>query len=145
MESMINDFERIEEGKENIVVFDETLESAELRKEVVERLIRFENSDELQFWWEDRPLLDIFMNLYRAGCISLPQDPVERFRWIALLCQEMSNEEGFDTSEIILVLDFLPEELMLLFEETYGTAVLENALDIRGRLSLEGWQAVYPE
>lgn len=145
MNSLVNDVERVDPQKENVDVFEEALALEELRKEVVKRLIWIEKNYTGQFWWEDKPLMNLFLTLYKSGCIQLPQKPVDRLRWIALLCLEISNLEGFDCGNIIIPLDFLPDSLLFVFEEPYGRAVMESVLNLRDQLSTLGWEAVFPE
>ncbi len=145
MNSLVNDVEKVDPQKENAEVFEETLALEELRKEVIERLEWIEKNDTGQFWWEDKPLINLFMTLYKCGCILLPKKPVERLRWIALLCLEISNLEEFDCGNIIIPLDFLPDSLLFVFEEPYGRAVMEGVLNLREQLSTLGWEAVFPE
>lgn len=144
MSSFVNSMEKVDPYRENAEIFNQTLEIEELRKEVVKRLDWIENNDNCGFWWEDKSLMNLFLTLYQSGCISLPKNPVERFRWIARLCLEMSNLEEFDCGNIILPLDFLPESRLVIFEELYDPAVMESVLNLRRRLEIEGWDSVFP-
>lgn len=128
-------------GKENIEVFNEALEIEKLREEVVARLINLEKEDLGRFWWEDKALMNLFETVYKSGCILLPKDPVERLRWIALLCIEMSKKEDFSYGNIIIPPDYLPDEMVEIYEQVYGSDVIEEVIDIRSRLLKNGWKA----
>jgi len=135
-------FSEISPGKLNSEILAETLVIDKLREEVVRRLTQIEKLD-LGFWWQDKDLMEMFNSVFKSGCIILPKDPVERLRWIALLCVEMSNTEGFDCGNIVIPLDFLPLEMMVLFEDLYGVDVLESVIEIREKVAEQGWGAVF--
>lgn len=145
MNTLINDLDKVIQDKENTEVFEETLELEELRKQVVSRLEWIEKNDSGQFWWEDKPLIDLFITLYKCGCISLPKNPVERFRWIALLCLEISKMEEYACGNVVLPPDFLPEEFFEMYEDEYGVGVIDEIRKLRARLAERGWEAVFPE
>lgn len=143
MDSEVNDFfQRVLVEKENHQIFNETLEIVRLREYVIEMLTRIEETDS-GFWWTDNDLMEMFDSLYTSGCIILPRDPVERLRWIALLCIEISEIEGFDCGNIVLPPDFLPEAMFGIYEDVYGVGVIEEIKKIRERLAKQGWEATF--
>lgn len=143
MDSTVNTlFDQVLPDKENSEVFYEACDIEDLRKEVVARLEEVDISEPVKLWWEDKALIALFMDAYKSGCISLPTDPVERFRWIALLCVEMSNIESYDCGDIVNPLYFLTADLMVVFEGLYGDEALELVFGVWNRLNTEGWDSV---
>ena len=67
--------------------------------------------------------------------VFLPRDPVERLRWIALLCVAMSNIEGFPCGNLVLPVGFLPEDMMEIYEEVYSPDVIEEVEKIRKQMA----------
>jgi len=146
MESAVNSlFSPIMPGKQNAEILAEALEVEKLREEVVDRLSQIEAQDQGHFWWQDHKLMDIFRTVYESGCILLPIDPVERLRWIALLCVDMSSIEGFSCGNLVLPVDFLPDDMMVLFEEVYSVGVMEEVEKIRKQLAEGGWKSIFPD
>lgn len=144
MDSAANSFfSVIMPGKENRDFFDEAIVIEKLRKEVVSRLIEIEKQGDNPFWWQDKPLMDLFATVYESGCITLPMDPVERLMWTALLCVEMSNRENFDCGNIVIPPDFLPVELLVIYEDEYSAEIIEEVFEIRRQLEKNGWEAVF--
>lgn len=144
MKSGLNDFfPLIVDGKGNGEVMDEAVAMLFLRESVVLCLSRIEKDDLGRFWWEDKELMKIFRDLYSAGVLPLPKDPVDRLRWIALVCVECCSEEGFAWGNIIIPLDFLPIEEFELFEDGYSQDMVEEVLALRKKLSELGWEKVF--
>lgn len=145
MTEMVNKFfSKVSPDKENIEVFNHALEMPKLREYVVSLLKKFEEEDALAFWWEDRELMGLFNSVYKSGVIALPSTPVERLRWIALLCAKICEIEGFSWGNIIIPPDYLPTTMVEIYERVYGSVVIEEVLKIRDRLALCGWEAVFP-
>lgn len=144
MNTLLNDLERVSPDKENTEIFEETLGLDKLRKEVVKRLEWIEKHD-TGLWWLDKPLMSLFVTLYKAGCILLPKNPVERFRWIALLCLEISKMEEFACGNVVLPPDFLDEEYFEMYEGIYGVGLIDEISKLRSQLAERGWDAVFPE
>jgi hypothetical protein len=71
--------------------------------------------------------------------------PVERLRWIALLCVAMSNLEDFSCGNLVLPVDFLPDDMLVLYEDVYSVGVLEEVAKIRKQLEELGWKTVFPD
>jgi hypothetical protein len=132
-------------GKINSEVFNETCDIECLREEVVARLAKFEEDDSGQYWWQDKQLRNIFESVYKSGCILLPRDAVEKLRWIALLCLQMSKIEGFSCGNVIIPPDFLPDDMMEMWVDVYGLDVIGNVAMIRMDLAKRGWEAVFAE
>jgi len=130
-------------GKENFVVFNEILESETLRKDVVSHLKRIGPTTPTNYWLKDAQLIKLFMELYKSGVVPLPSDPVYRIRWIAIICLECCNDEGFDCGEIILPMDFLPDYLCAIFEEVFGKEIYGQATGLRDSLKKSGWISVF--
>lgn len=146
MKSFINDFEQITRDKDNNEVFDETLEMMDdVGEKVVERLDWILENDPKLEWWNDKELMNQFVILYKSCLICLPKNPVERLRWIALLCLEISNNEGFDCSKVITPFDLLPKGLSTIYKDVDNKSKFKSVIDIRNRLKKEGWEAVFPD
>jgi len=144
MDSATNSlFSRINPDKENSDIFTETVEIYKLREEIIARLTLLEENDFGLFWWQDLKIMEIFKMLFESGIILLPRNPVERLRWIALLCIEMSNYQEFDCGNVVLPLDFLPDEMLEIFEDCYTLGIVTDVKDIRKRLTELGWNAVF--
>jgi hypothetical protein len=132
-------------GKINSEVFNETCDIECLRAEVVARLTEIEKDDSGQYWWQDKQLRSIFESVYKSGCILLPRDAVERLRWIAILCLQMSKIEGFACGNVIIPPDFLPDDMMEMWVDVYGLDVIGQIAIIRMDLAKRGWEAVFAE
>ena len=146
MESAVNSmFSPIFSNKPNSEVLAETLDIDKLREAVVARLAEIEKEDRGHYWWEDKPLMDLIQTVYQSGCILLPTDSVERLRWIALLCVAMSNIEDFSCGNLVLPVDFLPDDMMELYEDVYGLDVIEEVVKIRKQLAEWGWKSTFPD
>lgn len=115
-------FSVVVSDKKNTDVFDEALKIEELRIKVVKRLDWIEKNDTGLFWGKDKLLMDLFITLSERGDLSLPKDSAERLRWIALLCKEISEVEGYDYKNVIIPLDYLPDSLLNVYEDTYWRA-----------------------
>ncbi len=137
-------FEKVLPERENSELFRETLQMAQLREEVIKNLTRFEAEDFGHFWWQDKELMGLFEELYKSGCITLPKNPVDRLRWIALLCVEISKTEGFSWGNVIIPPDYLPDEMVEIYERVYGSDVIEEVIKIREQLKERGWEAIFP-
>lgn len=143
MESAVNSmFAVVFPGKSNYEVFNDALEIYMLREQVLAKLLQIEMSDTGDFWWQDKELMGIFDLLYKSGVILLPTNPAERLRWIALLCVEISNYEEFDCGNVILPIDFLPDEMLELFEDAYGAKLIEEVIKTRKQLVEQGWESL---
>ena len=133
----IEHFYRISREKINSTVLKETVGIVKLRKFVVEQLTKIENGSE-PFWWQNKELLAIFQSLSEIGEIVLPTDPVDRARWIALLCVAMAEVEGFSYGNVLIPADYLPEEMLTEQEERYGVGVIDDIRSFRNKLLKEG-------
>lgn len=144
MDSAVNTFFKpLFPGKENSEVFNDSVAIETLRKAVVARLTIIEKEDAGISWWNDRELMNLFKEVYENGIIFLPSAPVDRLRWIAMLCIEMSNQEGFDCGNIILPIDFLPADMAMLFAFVYPENLMMIAMDLRSKLKNQGWKEVF--
>ncbi len=130
-------------GKENSMVFEEMLEIVSLRHSVVEHLKRIGKTAVNNFWWNDFKLIKLFNDLYKAGIIPMPIDPVDRIRWISLICLECANDSDFDCSETVIPLDFLPLEFFSVMENDYPWRVIVETIKLREKLAQVGWEAIY--
>ncbi|EKD52677.1 MAG: hypothetical protein ACD_61C00275G0006 [uncultured bacterium] len=145
MDSAVNSlFSEVLPGKKNSEVFNETCDIDCLREEVVARLAKIEEDDSCQYWWQDKQLRNIFESVYKSGCILLPRDAVERLRWIAILCLQMSKIEGFSCGNVIIPPDFLPDDMMEMWVDVYGLDVVGQIAMIRMDLAKQGWEAIFP-
>jgi len=138
-------FPRILADKKNSAVLQEAVEIDGLREEVVACLERIEKEDAGEPWWKGTQLMSIFEAVFQSGCILLPRDPVQRLRWIALLCVEISKREGFSCGNIIIAPDYVPDKELGLYEDIYGISVIEDIKDIRRKLSQVGWDKAFAE
>lgn len=138
-------FSKILPDKKNSAVLQDAVEIAELRKKVVACLERIEKEDAGEPWWKDAELMSIFEAVYTSGCILLPQNPVQRLRWLALLCVEISKVEGFSCGNMIIAPDYVPDKELDLYEDIYGISVIEDIKDIRRKLSQVGWEKALAE
>ena len=130
-------------GRENSEVIFDSVKIDLLRKSVVLALKRIETEDLGHCWWEDGELMKIFGDLYKAGVIFLPSDPVDRLRWIALLCIEICVVEEFSWGNVLVPMDYLPYDKFELFEDRYSINVFVEILKIRERLDGVGWHMVF--
>lgn len=137
-------FDKLLPEKENSEIFNEALQITEFREAVVKNLTRFEAEDVGHFWWQDKGLMSLFEELYKGGCITLPKNPVDRLRWVALLCIEISKLEGFSWGNVVIPPDYLPEEMVEMYERVYGSDVIEEVILIREQLREKGWESVFP-
>lgn len=136
-------FTRQSKTKENNQLAMEALNILLLRELVVARLSSFEATDIDTFWWNDKELMSFIKELFKAGVIFLPNDPVERLRWIALLCIECSKIEEFDCGNILLPIDFVSTFDLEKYVDLYGVAVIGDVIQIRELLKEMGWDAVF--
>ena len=130
-------------GKENSEVMFEAVKLDLLRESVVLALKKIETEDLGHRWWEDSELMKIFGDLYKAGVIPLPVNPVDRLRWIALLCIEICVVEEFSWGNVLVPMDYIPYEKFELYEGRYSMSVFIEILKIRERLAGVGWQMVF--
>jgi len=144
MDSFLNtSFPKIVEDKTNAEVMAGLVGSVYFREVVVKHLERIENEDLGHFWWEDKVLMSFFEELFKAGVLLLPSDPVDRIRWIALACVEASNMEDFSCGNIIIPFDFLPVDMFEIFEADFGTKIMDAVIEFRESLAKKGWKVVF--
>jgi hypothetical protein len=144
VELTFNDlFMKQSKTKDNNQLATEALNILLLRELVVARLSSFEATDIDTFWWNDKELMSFIKELFMAGIVFLPNDPVERLRWIALLCIECSKMEEFDCGSILLPIDFVSTYDLEKYVDLYGVAVIGDVIQIRELLKEMGWDAVF--
>ncbi len=137
-------FKTLGQGVNNSEALRAAVELTELRTKVVEILKRIEKTDTDAFWWEDKELMALFMTVYKSGLIRLPTNPVERLRWIALVCVECSKAEGWqDHDKIIIPPDYLPDDLNGMYMKVYEPWVIDEVINLRNDLDARGWEAVF--
>lgn len=136
-------FERILPGKENSDILQEAVDIEKFRKEIVTKLALFEQADNGNFWWQNKELMGLVDSLYKSGCILLPRGSIERLRWTAILLVAACNQEGFSCGNVIIPPDFLPDQMIDVFEDQYGFGVIENIRKIRKEVSERGWDAIF--
>ncbi len=136
-------FSKVSTIKTNNYLAQEALDMVFLRVSVVLILREFEATDTEAFWWKNRNLMKIFKDLYEAAVITLPSDPVDRLRWIALLCVECSISQDFDCGNLIIPPDYASNEDLERYEELYGSAIIADIKTIRNELTEKGWKVVF--
>ena len=132
-------------GKSNTEVFEDLMGLTEVRDTVVEHLRRIGPLTNKNFWWRDNQLVKLFNDLYKSGIVPFPPDPVDRIRWIALLCLEFANEKDFKWENIILPMDFLPDDMFGGLEKVYDVSIFIRIFRMRKRLADLGWEAYFWE
>ena len=94
------------------------------------------------YWWDDKPLLRKFDELYKSNEIFLPEDVVERIRWIAVLCVAISIEEGFSYGNVLIPADMNNDTVVRDTDEIYGQDVTDAILEMRAQLRANGWESM---
>lgn len=133
-------FDRVSEERSNSAVISDMAKRVFLRKAVVTCLTRIGSRDEGMNWWQDKELMNIFENVYKAGVLPLPSDPVERIRWIAFLCMKTCEFDKFSYGNLLIPLDYLPDDQL---DDSYGVSVLTDTQNLREELKQKGWNAVF--
>ncbi len=134
-------FSRISSNKSNSTVLQDILEIEKLGELVISRLEVLEKDDEI-LWWEDKELIRTFDKLFQAGIVLLPNDPVDRYRWIALVCISFSEKGGFSYGNLLFSVDYLPDEMLPEREERFGVGIIEEEQQFRKKLANEGWKSL---
>lgn len=137
-----NSFTRIAEHRENIDFFNEALAIPDFPVLIVKHLERIENSSDGHDWWLDKELMKIFDDLYKCAIVSLPCEPVERIRWIALICIACSENAGFSYGNVLVPPDYLPDEEIEGYASLYGWDVIERIQELRKQLREKGWNSL---
>ncbi len=101
---------------------------------LVERLESIERSGEL--FGNDRALANWFDSQIESGAIVAPKDPVDKHRWLALMCIAASKKEDFSYGNVVLAPDYLPEDSkeFLEYESIYGANVIDDIIAKRQSL-----------
>lgn len=137
-------FSKISPKVANAEFFRETLNLPGFCGHVVFVLEEIENSKN-PLWWEEKSLLMFFDELYKAGIVTLPHDPVERIRWIALLCIAAAKAKDYSYGNVLITPDYLPDDMVEMYERVYGSDVIEEVILIREELREKGWEATFPK
>jgi hypothetical protein len=129
-------FPQISAGTTNGNLLIKTIEEKEASSFIVQRLEDIESSGDI--FWNDKVLFKWFEDKKDSSVFIIPKDPVEKIRWQALVCIAASITEGFSYGNVVIPPDCLPEESEEFwdYEKQYGTAVLENIIDLRKQLRL---------
>jgi hypothetical protein len=135
-----NLFKRVDRRKSNSQIIDQMAKRAFLQSGVVACLARMGSRGAGTNWWQDKELMSVFENMYKAGVLTLPFDPVERIRWIAFLCIRACEYDGFAYGNLLIPLDYLPDDQL---NDSYGISVLEDVLKLRRSLRDVGWNRVF--
>lgn len=138
-------FPRISIDKKNNELSEEAIEMVYLRESVVTYLREIEEGNGNCFWWQNKKLMNVFDDLYTAGVLALPKDPVDRLRWIALLCVDCCNWQEFDCSNLVTPLDFMTGGMFELFREEFSEEHVKTILDFRDKLRKVGWKKAFEE
>ncbi len=133
-------FRRVSGRKSNSQIIDQMSKRVFLVEAVVSCLKRIESRDEGINWWQDSELMNVFGSMYKAGVLPLPVDPVERIRWIALLCIKTCEFDKFSYGNLLIPLDYLPDNLL---DDSYGISVLTSVKSLRKELKEKGWYHLF--
>lgn len=97
---------------------------------VVHRLIVAERQTNL--FWEDRELSAWLDEIAKRKAISL-KDPVDRQRWLALICIAAAKKEEFPHNNVVIAPDYLPTESREFrqYEDVYGSGLLGDIQEQR--------------
>ena len=98
------------------------------RLEEIERTGELFNSDQELNTWLDTQI--------QSKVIHAPMDPVDKYRWLALMCIAASIKEDFSYGNVIIVPDYLPENSAEFreYERMYGAEVIDDILSKRESL-----------
>lgn len=133
-------FERLSTEVSNARLLSDQVKKIYLRKSVIVCLQRIGREGLGINWWQDTKLMSIFQRMYEAGVLPLPVDPVERIRWIALICARACEFDGLNCDELVNELDYLP---------TIGQCKdrnqdrVDRIKEIRRILKQNGWKSVF--
>ncbi len=133
-------FARLSKDKTNARLISDLVKKVYLRKSIVACLARIEAEDTVVNWWQDKELLSVFKNMHQAGVLPLPSDPVERVRWVALICVRACELDKFKYGNLITPLDYLPDDLI---DDSYGVSTLIDIQNLREDLKNRGWNTVF--
>ena len=118
----------------------DTVGIEKLGKHVIARLDAVAKEDK-GFWWNDKELFSTFDHLFTTGVILLPLDVIDRVRWIALVCIGVSSKEGYSCGNVIVPVDYLPEE-ELYTQTIYNEHFLEQVMNFRRKVAKQGWKSL---
>lgn len=137
-------FSKVSDRKTNAEVIDQMSKRVIVRAVVVSCLIRINTRSEESNWWQDTDLMTTFKSMYLAGVLPLPNDSVERIRWIALLCMRACEIDGYDCGVLLLPLDYLPDDQLddQLTGKPYEL-IRKTIIKLRNELRDKGWEAVF--
>ncbi len=137
-------FDRVSDRKTNAEVIDQMSKRVIVRVVVVSCLRRINTRSKESNWWQDSDLMTTFKNMYLAGVLPLPNDPVERIRWIALLCMRVCEVDKFDCGSLLLPLDYLPDDQLDDLPDSKPHESIRAAVEkLRNELRDEGWDKVF--
>lgn len=133
-------FERLSTSFTNAEILRDLVKRVYLRESVFTRLLSIEESGKNIKWWEDEELMNIFKNMYFAGVLLLPYNPVERLRWIALICSSVCEWKKHKNVNLLTDTDLLPVGDVLADK---SLVLKKEILDIRSELAKNGWDYVF--
>ncbi len=137
-------FDRVSDRMTNAEVIDHMSKRVIVRTMVVSCLIRINTRSKESNWWQDTDLMTLFKNMYFAGVLPLPNDPVKRIRWIAFLCKRACEVESYDCGVLLLPLDYLPDDqLDGLPDRKPQKSIRATVKKLRSELRDKGWDSVF--
>jgi hypothetical protein len=127
-------FNPIIPDKKNSEVLVETIQTPGLARFVVERLAEDERKGKL--WWDDEKLASKIKEQTQRGKISVPEDAVERHRWLALVYVSASQKGTFSYGNMLIPADFFPENSKEFQQQKkhYGEGVTDDIISVRNEL-----------
>lgn len=134
-------FPRILPTAQNSEVFFEMTDIEVLRDMVLNRLDEIKVSTNGGEWYRDKSLIGLFDRLYRCGCITLPANPVDRIRWLALACVFFARQSNFDLGNVIIPLDYVTDAELEQYGEC-GTNLITKTRSFRVELEENGWNSL---
>jgi len=134
MEEADAHFSRIDPKVSNGQLLLQAVNAPKVSSFIVERLEDIERTGEL--FGNDKALASWFDRQIQSGAIVAPEDPVDKHRWLALLCIAASKKEDFSYGNVVLAPDYLPEdsEAFQEYESVYGAGVMDDILAKRQSL-----------
>ena len=127
-------FNRIEPDIKNGNILIQTIETEGISASIVNRLEDIEKRGDS--FWNNKELNDWYKDQINLGNIKAPEDPVDKMRWLSLMCITASIKEGFSCGNVVIPPDVLPEDSkeFKMYEELYGSSVLEDIITFRNTL-----------
>ncbi len=134
-------FPRILLQAPNSEVFFEMTDIDVLGDLVVARLDIIKNSGDGHKWYRDKELIGLFDRLYKCGCITLPSDPVDRIRWVALACVLFAKQREFNYGSTITPHDYVSDDELEQYVG-WGHHLIQKTRKFHVELKEKGWNSL---